>query len=254
MTGAWMVVAWFAAGYLAGSVPFGWLIGRMRGVDIREHGSRNIGATNCGRVCGAPWGVLAFVLDGAKGFLPVFFAATYWVPRQAEAQGPRVANLLLVAVAVAPILGHVFPVWLRFRGGKAVAASLGVLLALPTIWPIALLAFGVWVLAVLVSGYVSVGSTVAALVFLSGYLIFRRETAWGDALPLTLFVVALVAVVIARHRSNYGRLLRGEENRLWGAKERKAGENADRPALDQDATVPSPRQPEPKSEKGASRL
>ncbi len=253
MTGVAMVVAWFAGGYLVGSVPFGWLIGRMRGVDIREHGSRNIGATNCGRVCGAPWGVLAFLLDVAKGFAPVFLAATYWAPMQAMAHGSRVAYGLLVAVAVAPILGHVFPVWLRFRGGKAVATSLGVVLALPTIWPIALVAFGVWILAVLISGYVSVGSTVAALVFLGGYLVFRRETAWGDALPVTLFIVALVAVVIARHRSNYARLVRGEENRIWGRRKEKRGPVGDSPSLDQDASVPPPRQPEPQSEKGASR-
>ena len=225
MTSPWTAALLFAGAYLAGSIPFGWLIGKMRGVDIRKHGSRNIGATNCGRVCGAPWGVLAFLLDVAKGFAPVFLAATYWAPH-----GSRVAYGLLVAVAIAPILGHVFPVWLRFRGGKAVAASLGVLLALPAIWPIALLALGVWILAVLIFGYVSVGSTVAALVFLGGYLVFRRETAWGDALPLTLFVVALVAVVIARHRSNYARLVRGEENRIWGCRRGNRGQDTDKPS------------------------
>jgi glycerol-3-phosphate acyltransferase PlsY len=215
-----MVVAWFAGGYLVGSVPFGWLIGRMRGVDIREHGSRNIGATNCGRVCGAPWGVLAFVLDVAKGFLPVFLAATYWAPMQAEAHGPRVAILLLVAVAVAPILGHVFPVWLRFRGGKAVATSLGVLAALPMLQWMALAAFGVWVMAVLATRYVSVASSVAAVVFVGGYLVFESAKAWGDYLPVTVFVVLLVATVLVRHRSNYLRLIRGTENKVWGGKKR----------------------------------
>ena len=210
-----MVVAWFAGGYLAGSVPFGWLIGRMRGVDIREHGSRNIGATNCGRVCGAPWGVLAFVLDVAKGFLPVFLAATCWAPMQAEAHSPRAAIFMLVAVAVAPILGHVFPVWLRFRGGKAVATSLGVLAALPMLHWMALAAFGVWVMTVLVTRYVSVASSVAAIVFVAGYLVFESAEAWGDFLPVTVFVILLVATVLVRHRSNYARLLRGEENRLW---------------------------------------
>jgi glycerol-3-phosphate acyltransferase PlsY len=216
-----MVVAWFAGGYLAGSVPFSWLIGRMRGVDIREHGSRNIGATNCGRVCGAPWGVLAFVLDVAKGFLPVFFAATYWAPMQAEAHGPRAAILLLVAVAVAPILGHVFPVWLRFRGGKAVATSLGVLAALPMLQGMALAAFGVWVVILLVTRYVSVASSVAAIVFVCGYLVFESAKAWGDYLPVTVFVVLLVATVLVRHRSNYARLMKGTENRLWAKRKDK---------------------------------
>jgi glycerol-3-phosphate acyltransferase PlsY len=239
-----MVAAWFAGGYLVGSVPFGWLIGRAQGVDIREHGSRNIGATNCGRVCGAPWGVLAFVLDVAKGFLPVFLAATKLAPMQAEAHGPRVANLLLVAVAVALILGHVFPVWLKFRGGKAVATSLGVLAALPMLQWMALAAFGVWVMIVLLTRYVSVASSVAAVVFVWGYLVFESAKAWGDYLPVTVFVIVLVATVLVRHRSNYARLLRGEENRLWGAKEKKAGEDPDRPALDQDATIPPPEQEE----------
>jgi len=221
VTGVAMVVAWFAGGYLVGSVPFGWLIGRMRGVDIREHGSRNIGATNCGRVCGAPWGVLAFVLDVAKGFLPVFLVATYWIPLQTQAHGPRVANLLFVAVAVAPILGHVFPVWLRFRGGKAVATSLGVLLALPMLQWMALAAFGVWVMMVLVTRYVSVASSVAAVVFVWGYLVFESAKAWGDYLPVTVFVVVLVATVLVRHRSNYARLIKGTENRLWAKRKDK---------------------------------
>ena len=219
MTGVAMVVAWFAGGYLVGAVPFGWLIGRMRGVDIREHGSRNIGATNCGRVCGAPWGVLAFVLDVAKGFLPVFAAVTL-LPGLANWPSPRAAWLANVLVAVAPILGHVFPVWLRFRGGKAVATSLGVLAALPMLQWMALAAFGVWVMTVLVTRYVSVASSVAAVVFLWGYLVFESAKAWGDYLPVTVFVIVLVATVLVRHRSNYLRLVRGTENKVWGGKKR----------------------------------
>jgi len=247
-----MVAAWFAGGYLAGSVPFGWLIGRMRGVDIRKHGSRNIGATNCGRLCGAPWGVLAFVLDVAKGFLPVFALVSI---EQHMEQGPlpRLTWFAIMIVAVGPILGHVFPVWLRFRGGKAVSTSLGVLAALPMLQWMALAAFGVWVVLVLVTRYVSVASSVAAVVFVCGYLVFESAKAWGNYLPVTVFVILLVAMVLVRHRSNYARLLRGEENRLWDTKGEKAGGDADRPALDQDATVPPPRQPEPQSEKGASR-
>ncbi|MBE3070706.1 MAG: glycerol-3-phosphate acyltransferase, partial [Planctomycetes bacterium] len=125
--------------YLAGSVPFGWLIGRMRGVDIREHGSRNIGATNCGRVCGWPWGVLAFLLDVAKGFGPVYVVRTWVLPTVMDGPGSAMARWgFVVLVAVMPIVGHVFPVWLGFRGGKAVATSLGVLLAVPMLWWLAL--------------------------------------------------------------------------------------------------------------------
>jgi glycerol-3-phosphate acyltransferase PlsY len=192
------------------------------------------------------------VLDVAKGFLPVFAAVTL-LPGLANWPSPRAAWLANVLVAVAPILGHVFPVWLRFRGGKAVATSLGVLAALPMLQWMALAAFGVWVMTVIVTRYVSVASSVAAVVFLWGYLVFESAKAWDDYLPVTGFVILLVATVLVRHRSNYARLLRGEENRFWGAKKKKAGEDADRPALDQDATVPPPRQPEPQSEEGASR-
>ena len=240
----WLFPVFLVATYLVGSIPFGLLIGLARGVDIRRHGSRNIGATNCGRVCGAPWGVLAFLLDVAKGFAPVFLAAAFL---RTQAHDARTTHLLLVAVAVAPILGHVFPVYLKFRGGKAVATSLGVVLALPGLWPIALLALGVWILAVLISGYVSVGSTVAALVFLGGYLVTCRDAAWGDYLPVTFFVLALVTVVIVRHRTNYARLLRGKENRIWGRRPTKPAGTDQGPALDQDASLPTPRK-EPAAE------
>jgi glycerol-3-phosphate acyltransferase PlsY len=140
---------------------------------------------------------------------------------QAEAHGPRAALLLLVAVAVAPILGHVFPVWLKFQGGKAVATSLGVLAALPMLQWMALAAFGVWVMMVLMTRYVSVASSVAAVVFVCGYLVFESAKAWGDYLPVTVFVIVLVATVLVRHRSNYARLMKGTENRLWAKRKDK---------------------------------
>ena len=219
MTLALLVAAWMVAAYLVGSIPFGWLIGKARGVDIREHGSRNIGATNCGRVCGKPWGVLAFVLDVAKGFGPTL-AAVAWLPALADFQGERGRWLATVLVAAAPILGHLFPVWLKFKGGKAVATALGVVLALPmlTVW--ALAAFGVWIVVTGLSRYVSVGSTVAALALAGLYLWFERAGAWTDYLPVTVFVLAVVVLVILRHRSNYLRLIRGTENKVWGGKKR----------------------------------
>ena len=217
MTLALLVAAWMVAAYLLGSIPFGWLIGQARGVDIREHGSRNIGATNCGRVCGKPWGVLAFVLDVAKGFGPTL-AAVAWLPALADFQSERGRWLATVLVAAAPILGHLFPVWLKFKGGKAVATALGVVLAMPmlTVW--ALAAFGVWIVVTGLSRYVSVGSTVAALALAGLYLWFERAGAWSDYLPVTVFVLLVVALVLVRHRSNYLRLWRGTENKVWGGK------------------------------------
>jgi glycerol-3-phosphate acyltransferase PlsY len=214
-----IVAAWMAGAYLLGSIPFGWLLGKARGVDIRDHGSRNIGATNCWRVCGWPYGLAAFVLDVAKGFLPVYAAVLFMpgvmAPLEDLPGGLRTFWLLLVLVAAAAIAGHVFPVWLKFKGGKAVATSLGVLLAMPMLGWLALGAFGVWIVVVLITRYVSVASSVAAIAFAAGYLWLERGEAWNAYLPVTVFVVLLVAIILERHRMNYARLMKGTENRLW---------------------------------------
>jgi glycerol-3-phosphate acyltransferase PlsY len=210
--------------YLIGSIPFGWLIGRMRGVDIRQLGSKNIGATNCWRVCGWPCGLAAFGLDVAKGFLPVWTAAR-WLPALTlaapDAPGAATHWLAVTLVAASPILGHLLPVWLKFKGGKAVATSLGVLLGVPMLGWLALAAFGVWVVAVGVTRYVSVASSAAALAFGAGYLYFYCDRAWADYLAVTIFVLLLVAVVLMRHKSNYVRLWNGTENRLGGGNRAK---------------------------------
>jgi acyl phosphate:glycerol-3-phosphate acyltransferase len=238
MTHSWAILGLFAAaGYLAGSIPFGWLIGKIRGVDIRQHGSRNIGATNCGRVCGWPFGVAAFVLDVIKGFLPVG-AATVWflwkgyplvepppylgaaanIALEPEPSHYQLHLLAVMLVALAAILGHTFPVWLKFKGGKAVATALGVVLAIPMFfWP-ALTAFGAWIVLTVITRYVSVGSTVAALVAAGAYVWLDGPRCWGDDLPATVFLGLVVVLVIVRHRSNYARLLKGTENKLWGGK------------------------------------
>ena len=221
MTAALIVTAFFAGAYLCGSIPFGWLLGKMRGTDIRQHGSHNIGATNCGRVCGWPWGILAFLLDVAKGFGPVT-AAVALLPGVLGTDAGRGLWIALVVVAVGPIVGHTFPVWLKFKGGKAVATSLGVLLALPPLWWIALAALGVWVVVTAATAYVSVGSTVAALAFGAIYGGYYQEAAVGAYLPVTVFVAAIVVLVIVRHRANYARLAKGEENRIWGKKKASA--------------------------------
>lgn len=208
----------FLVGYLCGSVPFGWLIGRLRGFDIREHGSRNIGATNCGRVCGWPWGILAFVLDVAKGFGPTALGVLATPDLRYTLESGWYVWALRLIVALGPIVGHTFPVWLRLKGGKAVATSLGVLLALPPLWWIALVALGVWIVVTAATAYVSVGSTVAALAFGGIYGACYGAEALGEYLPVTVFVAGIVVLVIVRHKSNYVRLAKGEENRVWGKK------------------------------------
>ncbi|MDK1032631.1 MAG: glycerol-3-phosphate 1-O-acyltransferase PlsY, partial [Planctomycetia bacterium] len=212
---AWLLFAGFCVfAYLLGSVPFGFIIGKFRGVDIREHGSRNIGATNCGRVCGKPWGVLAFVLDVAKGYLPVLSVLCFGMGLEYTELSVERFYLLVIIVALCAILGHVFPVWLKFKGGKAVATSLGVLLAIPQLRLIALGALGVWVIALLVSRYVSVASTAAAVGFGAAYFIWYREQIVEPLLFLSIFVALILVLVIVRHIPNYKRLARGTENRV----------------------------------------
>jgi len=241
----WLILAAFCVfAYLLGSVPFGFIIGKLRGVDIRQHGSRNIGATSCGRVCGKPWGVLAFVLDVAKGFLPVFIilwcshfplSELYGFPLRSGSRTwvETVGNvrtiihidgvfptpdplfyLFLAMVGLCAILGHVFPIWLKFKGGKAVATSLGVLLAMPHLPLIALGAFAVWVIFLLITRYVSVASTFAAVSFAAAYFILYREYVASRLLALSIFVALIVVLVIVRHIPNYRRLIRGVENRV----------------------------------------
>ena len=192
-------------GYLCGSIPFGLLIGKwVAGVDIREHGSRNIGATNCGRVVGRGWGLLAFVLDVAKGAVPV---AMLTPPVQEPLYGS-----LQVLSGLSAILGHVFPIWLRYRGGKGAATGLGVGLGLCPLG--AGIGFGVWALTVAITRYVSLGSMLGAAAFAVAAILLSGDPLGPTQWPRSTFYVVVCVLVIARHRANIGRLLRGEENRI----------------------------------------
>jgi glycerol-3-phosphate acyltransferase PlsY len=220
------IAAWCVGAYLVGSIPFGYLLGRAKGVDIRDAGSRNIGATNCWRVCGWPYGLAAFVLDVAKGFGPTFgaYKMTELCPLFTGLSEPG-RDLVIVLAGAAAIAGHVFPIYLRFRGGKAVATSLGVFLGIPAMLPFAAVAFAVWLLVFAATRYVSVASTVAALAF--GALALTVEPwsvhldpggAWRDRWPLTAATVLLVLLVLYRHRENYARLRAGTENKFGRGK------------------------------------
>lgn len=183
--------------YLLGAVPFGLVLCRLvKGVDLRTVGSGNIGATNAMRVLGTPLGLLAFALDVGKGYAPAALLG----------EGDPT---LQVACGAAAVLGHVFPVYLRFRGGKAVATGAGVLLALE---PMILVASGlVWVALLLLFGFVSVSSMAMGLAFpLSAWWLGESPVVVGGAAGLTV-------LILVRHRSNISRLLAGEESRtrLW---------------------------------------
>ena len=194
------------AAYLVGAIPFGYLVARWHGIDILRQGSGNIGATNVGRVLGRKFGILVFLLDFAKGALPVTAARLLssppdWPP-----------DTLPVAAGVAAFLGHLFPVYLRFRGGKGVATGAGVALML---LPLPMLAaLGLWLVLVLAFRYVSLAS-VSAAVLLCGLRLALTPAPWSRSnLVITLFCVLAAVLVVVRHRANLQRLWLGTENRL----------------------------------------
>ncbi|HEY7425796.1 MAG TPA: glycerol-3-phosphate 1-O-acyltransferase PlsY [Gemmataceae bacterium] len=194
--------------YLVGAIPFGYLVARGRGVDILKQGSGNIGATNVGRVLGRPFGVLVFLLDFAKGAVPALLARL-WASANALELPP---DSLPVAAAVAAFLGHLFPIYLRFRGGKGVATAAGaVSVLLPGPALVALLA---WFVVVIASRYVSLASLTAAAVLCVVRLLLTPQPWNEDHRVVTLFCLIATGLIFVRHRANIGRLLRGNENRL----------------------------------------
>lgn len=192
-------------GYLLGSCPNGFLVSRARGIDIREHGSGNIGATNVLRVLGKSWGYLVFALDAGKGLVAVriaFEMAALLIPQNSQRE------LVGIAAGLACILGHTFPVWLGFRGGKGVATSAGVLLGLMPLAMVSVLA--VWLLLFQITRYVSlasIGAAVALPIFV--YLYLRLKFLMGPS--LLPFSILIAGVVVWRHRSNIQRLWQGKE-------------------------------------------
>jgi glycerol-3-phosphate acyltransferase PlsY len=222
-----------AAAYLLGSVPFGLLIARAHGKDLRAIGSGNIGATNVARALGRKWAYVCFVLDLLKGLVPTLAASLLvtWhglparentarmaVPHQASGIEHQILLWLWLAVGCAAILGHIFPAYLRFRGGKGVATSFGVALG---VWPYytisAAVAGVVWVVVVLIWRYVSLASVAGAVafavvLFASVILIpgWDASTLW----PLLIVATIIPLTVIIRHRTNIKRLLSGTESKI----------------------------------------
>ena len=190
---------WLVASYLLGAIPTSYLAARLlAGIDLREHGSRNLGATNLYRVLGWRYAIPVGVLDAAKGLVPVLVFA------------PRVSSseVLALVFGLAAVVGHVFSVFVGFKGGKGVATAAGVMLGLT---PAALgVAAGVWALLVYLTGYVSVGSIGAAAVFPAAVYALDRPSQ-----PVMLWLdIAVAAAIIWLHRSNIQRLLKGTENRF----------------------------------------
>ena len=202
-------------GYLLGSLPTGYLVGRLRGIDIREHGSGNIGATNVVRVLGKKPGYFVFFCDALKGFLAVFLSCHLAVWQVALGVGVTEKVMILAGIvgALACILGHNFPVWLKFRGGKGVATTVGVLLGL---MPAAVgVAAVIWGTCFYLFRYVSLASLLgAASLPVTVWVLTSRHGSLGGSNPLFWFSVAAAALIFWRHRANIGRLLNGTESRF----------------------------------------
>lgn len=209
-----------SAAFLAGTIPFGLLIARAKGVDIRKVGSGNIGATNVGRALGRRYFFLCFGLDFLKGFVPVLIAG--WLAGLLASSTISNENAWLwLAAMVAPVLGHVFTPWLKFKGGKGVATSLGALLA---VWPYltlpavgVLLVFAAVVRTTKIMSLASMAGGVSIPFWVAGYWAFRAQrgdAAFLDGLPFLITGAALAALVVWAHRTNIGRLRTGTEPRL----------------------------------------
>lgn len=234
-------IAWVLA-YLIGSVPFGFIIARGRGIDIRKHGSGNIGATNVARVLGKKIGLVCFALDVLKGLLPTVLAGTLL----ASGAGFPLAvdhSLAWLAVAAMTIVGHMFPVWLGFRGGKGVATGFGSLLGVyPVLTGAAAASLLIWLLCVRITRYVGISSCIAAALMPvltwaigHGWLAARRATessnnavddpartiapwtmqeSFALLWPYLAVTLGLAALVIYRHRGNIRRTLAGTESKI----------------------------------------
>ena len=207
-------VAAVAVAYLIGSIPFGFLTARLaRGIDIRTVGSGNIGATNVGRVLGFHFFLLVFGLDLLKGLLP-----TLWFPDAVRALGGRGLPELSVLVALATILGHNFPAYLKLRGGKGVATSLGALLALDPFASGATVA--AFVIFLIITRYVSLSSLLGGLVFVAVHFA-RTDRPWDrDQRAMSLATLALLVLLVARHRKNLGRIWDGTEPKVGMGRKR----------------------------------
>ena len=216
-------------GYLLGSIPSGLLISKSQGFDIREHGSKNIGATNVWRTMGKKWGLLAFFADTFKGWLAVILGAViaaHWGYEVPLPRGKMTIDFLTrdyagIAAALGCIFGHNFPIWLRFRGGKGVATSLGVIIGMMPL--VSLIIFAVWGVVLKLTRYVSLASIIAAaslpvatlaLMFVGPSEGWAAVRGWG----YFYFSVAAAILVVKRHIPNIKRLMAGTELRFGDPK------------------------------------
>lgn len=204
-------------GFLSGSIPFGLLLGKLKGIDIRKHGSGNIGSTNVFRTLGKGFGILCLILDLLKGYLPVLLV-TQLVPDNS------IGQTIEVLTALAAILGHNYSPWIGFKGGKGIATTTGALLALMPFAVILLVL--IFIVFTFTTKYVSVGSIACgiALPFLTIYGSYTHGKLADGTWNKPLFIFSLIAGILAvwKHRTNIARLRAGTENRIGQKKEAKS--------------------------------
>lgn len=210
-------ILYIVAAYLIGSVPFGYIAGRLNGIDLREHGSHNIGATNAVRVLGKGWGIPVFVMDFLKGFAPLLYMKCHLGGNLATFSPADMGWFLGVMFAL--IMGHTFTCFLKFKGGKGVATTGGCLFAMsPWVGATALLT---WVVSMAINRYVSLSSILAGV----GMMLAAAVELWymdgdcsvADGMVLGLLFLILV-LVTWKHRSNIGRIMNGTEPKAFAPK------------------------------------
>jgi glycerol-3-phosphate acyltransferase PlsY len=222
----WSYILTALTAYLLGSIPTGFLAAKAKGIDIRAAGSGNIGATNAMRVLGAPAGIVVLLVDALKGWIACnlgAFVCAYFAPNfnglssytdfSTELYMPPLESFAIIA-GVFAVLGHNYSCWLKFKGGKGIATTAGVYLALAP-WAV-LIALVVFIFAVLVTRYVSVGSISAAAALPATVWIMSPGNIF-----LAIVTTALGALAIYKHKSNIQRLMNGTENRLGNKKDKK---------------------------------
>ena len=199
-----LLSVWILGAYLIGGIPFGFLIGKLRGIDVRTVGSKNIGATNVFRTVGKKWGLLAFFCDVMKGLVPTLVAKMLYA---------ETMPVMPILVGITCVAGHMLTPYMKFKGGKGVATAFGALIAL---MPATVgIAFAIFALTFACSHYISLGSCVAATsLAVMVWIPFLDHAGYND-LPLCILVTLIAAFIVWKHRSNIGRLVRGEENKIY---------------------------------------
>lgn len=212
------IIVWIIAGYLLGSVSFGMLVGKDAGVDIRTKGSGNIGTTNALRILGKKAALITFLGDFFKAFIPVIIAEN--VSMKVFSNSSDIAFLISLITGLSAVLGHNFPVWIHFKGGKGIAVTAGVTVAIaihhPLYWILALLLF---IIIVVITRYVSVGSLCVPAWSIPVYvLIYERSNEYLVPVLIISFIYTILAFI--KHSTNIKRLINGTENKLFGNKKK----------------------------------